>query len=120
MSASRRMLTPALDVHENDGQRQGNVESLSRSGSLAGIALLALAWRVRRLRIFTRCLFRSLADDRCGRLSLWLVRPVLGAAHDASPPTRLSVTHHAPTSMTTVCSLWLYDSQQSVRRTDGR
>lgn len=106
MSAARRMLNPALDVYKNDGQRQSDVESLSRSGSLAGIALLALPWRVRGLHVFTRCgLFWSFAGDCRGRLSLWLVRPVLGAAHDESPPTRLSVTHHAPTNMTTVCSL---------------
>ena len=105
MSAPRRMLNPALDVYENDGQRQCDFESLSRSGSLAGIALLALPWRVRGLHIFTRYgLFWSFTGDCSRRLSLWLVRPVLGAAHDASPPTRLSVTHHAPTNMTTVCS----------------
>jgi hypothetical protein len=114
------MLNPALDVYENDGQRQSDVESLSRSGSLAGIALLALPWRVRGLHIFTRCgLFWSFARDCRGRLSLWLIRPVLGAAHDASPPTRVSVTHHAPTNMTTVCSLRAR-RQSTVRSLDRR
>jgi len=120
MSAPRRMLNPALDVYENDGQRQCDFESLSRSGSLAGIALLALPWRVRGLHIFTRYgLFWSFASDCGGRLSLWLVGPVLGAAHDASPPTRLSVTHHAPTHMTTVCSLRAI-RQSTVRSPDRR
>jgi len=64
MSAARRTLNPALDVYENDGQRQSDVESRSRSGSLAGIALLALPWRVRGLHISTGCgLFRSFVGD---------------------------------------------------------
>jgi hypothetical protein len=120
MSAARRVLNPALDVYENDGQRQSDVESLSRSGSLAGIALLALPWRVSGLHIFTRYgLFWSFAGDCRGRLSLWLVRSALDAAHDASPPTRLSVTHHAPTNMTTVCSLRAR-RQSTVRSLDRR